>query len=107
MTIKHNHPFGKSCNSCGHNSLHLTPREQDLIGLIQKGLSNKELGKELNLSVGTIKVYLSRLYIKVGYDTTKFGHRGFALWIARNFPAVYLWDYTLPEGFVASEAIAA
>lgn len=44
----------------------LRPRECDLIGLLAQGLTNKEIARSLGLTVGTVKVYLSRLLQKVG-----------------------------------------
>ncbi len=45
---------------------HLTKREGDLMHLIASGLSNKEMGYRLGIGVGTVKVYLSRLFRKLG-----------------------------------------
>lgn len=44
----------------------LTPREQQLMALLAQGLKNKEIGGQLNITEGTVKVYLSRLFAKVG-----------------------------------------
>jgi two-component system response regulator DegU len=44
----------------------LTPREEELIVLLAKGLKNKELAYALSISEGTVKVYLSRLFKKLG-----------------------------------------
>jgi two-component system, NarL family, nitrate/nitrite response regulator NarL len=43
----------------------LTPREEDVLGLLVQGLSNKEMAKVLRLSPETIKDYLERLYGKL------------------------------------------
>jgi len=45
---------------------HLTVRERQLISLMVRGLSNKELAHALQVGVGTVKVYLSRVFKKVG-----------------------------------------
>jgi DNA-binding NarL/FixJ family response regulator len=50
----------------GVRSVRLTPRERQLISLLVQGLSNKEIAWAMGLSVATVKVYLSRLYPKVG-----------------------------------------
>ncbi|MFH5186198.1 response regulator transcription factor [Paenibacillus sp. TAB 01] len=34
--------------------------------LLVRGASNKEIAQELSLSLGTVKVYLSRIYAKLG-----------------------------------------
>jgi two-component system nitrate/nitrite response regulator NarP len=44
----------------------LGKRERELATLLAKGLKNKEIGYRLGLSEGTVKVYLSRLFQKVG-----------------------------------------
>ncbi|MGB9071638.1 MAG: response regulator transcription factor [Terriglobales bacterium] len=44
----------------------LSRREQQLIGLIRFGLSNKEIGNRLNLSEQTVKNHIHRILRKVG-----------------------------------------
>ena len=44
----------------------LTKREGQLVTLLSQGLKNKEIATALMISEGTVKVYLSRLYQKVG-----------------------------------------
>jgi two-component system nitrate/nitrite response regulator NarL len=44
----------------------LTRREGQLVGLISQGLKNKELAHTLGITEGTVKVYLSRLFMKLG-----------------------------------------
>ncbi len=44
----------------------LTRREGQIVTLVAQGLKNKELGIALNISEGTVKVYLSRLFKKLG-----------------------------------------
>ena len=44
----------------------LTQREGQLVSLLSKGLKNKEIASTLMISEGTVKVYLSRLFQKVG-----------------------------------------
>jgi ATP/maltotriose-dependent transcriptional regulator MalT len=41
-------------------------REQEVLALIAFGMSNAEIGKELFLSVDTVKTYIRRLYGKLG-----------------------------------------
>ncbi|WP_227013782.1 LuxR C-terminal-related transcriptional regulator [Paenibacillus psychroresistens] len=43
----------------------LTRTEHHLLKLIHQGESNKQIADKLNLSVGTVKVYVSRLYSKL------------------------------------------
>jgi len=44
----------------------LTQREGQLVSLLAQGLKNKEIATTLMISEGTVKVYLSRLFQKVG-----------------------------------------
>jgi len=44
----------------------LTRREAQLVNLIAFGLSNKAIASSLGISVGTVRVYLCRLFDKVG-----------------------------------------
>jgi DNA-binding NarL/FixJ family response regulator len=44
----------------------LTRREQQLVGLLRVGLSNKEIGSRLNLSEQTVKNHVHRILRKVG-----------------------------------------
>ena len=43
----------------------LTRREGEIMRLVCAGLSNKEIGRELNLSDGTIKIHLHHIYQKL------------------------------------------
>ena len=47
-------------------SLGLSRREQELVGLIQQGLTNKEIASQLNLSEQTVKNHVHRMLRKVG-----------------------------------------
>jgi DNA-binding NarL/FixJ family response regulator len=44
----------------------LTRREGQLVRLLATGLKNKEIANTLSITEGTVKVYLSRLFSKVG-----------------------------------------
>jgi two-component system nitrate/nitrite response regulator NarL len=43
----------------------LTERERQIVRLVSEGLSNKEVGRQLNISDGTIKVHLHNIYQKL------------------------------------------
>jgi two-component system nitrate/nitrite response regulator NarL len=43
----------------------LTERERQIMHLVSEGLSNKEVGRQLNVSDGTIKVHLHHIYQKL------------------------------------------
>jgi len=44
----------------------LTLRERQVMALVSEGLSNKQVGRRLNLTEGTIKMHLHNIYGKVG-----------------------------------------
>jgi RNA polymerase sigma factor (sigma-70 family) len=44
----------------------LTEREREVMRHVAEGLSNKEVGKRLGLSEGTVKIHLHNIYEKVG-----------------------------------------
>jgi two-component system, NarL family, nitrate/nitrite response regulator NarL len=43
----------------------LTERERQIMRLVSEGLSNKEIGRRLNIADGTIKVHLHHIYHKL------------------------------------------
>lgn len=50
----------------GSRSVALTRREAQLVTLLAHGLKNKEIAAELAVSEGTVKVYMSKLFQKLG-----------------------------------------
>jgi DNA-binding CsgD family transcriptional regulator len=46
----------------------LTRREGQLVTLLPQGLKNKELAYALGITEGTVKVYLSKLFKKLGVN---------------------------------------
>ncbi|MFQ5959114.1 MAG: response regulator [Alphaproteobacteria bacterium] len=44
----------------------LTPRERDVLGLLTKGYSNKEIARDLELQEVTVKVHLKGVFRKLG-----------------------------------------
>jgi DNA-binding NarL/FixJ family response regulator len=44
----------------------LSPREMEVLSLLAKGLSNKEIASRLGLVVGTIKIYVANIFSKLG-----------------------------------------
>lgn len=43
----------------------LTKREQEIIGLVQAGLTNQEIALKLNISINTVKMHLQNIYAKL------------------------------------------
>ena len=44
----------------------LTPRERQVAFLVTRGLSNKDVARELGLSEGTVKIHLHNIFQKLG-----------------------------------------
>ena len=44
----------------------LSMREKEVMHLVSSGLSNKEIGRRLNLTEGTVKIHLHNIYQKLG-----------------------------------------
>jgi DNA-binding CsgD family transcriptional regulator len=44
----------------------LTPRELEVLALAAEGMPNDEIGRELGLSVETVRTHLHRVYRKFG-----------------------------------------
>ncbi len=47
----------------------LTPRERDVLQLLTSGVSNSDIANQLVLSEGTVRIYLSRIYGKLGVNS--------------------------------------
>ena len=44
----------------------LTSREREIVLALAEGLSNRKVGRRLNISEGTVKVHLHNIYRKLG-----------------------------------------
>ena len=44
-----------------------TLREKEILILIIDGLSNEEIAKRLNISVGTVRNYIHNIFVKTGF----------------------------------------
>ncbi len=68
----------------------LTKRESQLVALLSQGLKNKEIASTLQISEGTVKVYLSRLFQKVGvkdrFELALYGLRNLQNMAANSTP---------------------
>ena len=49
----------------------LTSREREIVLALAEGLSNKEVGRRLNISEGTVKVHLHNIYSKLGVSNRR------------------------------------
>ena len=52
-----------SWSATGGNSL--TKGEAEVLGLVDSGLSNREIAAALSIAVGTVKCHLHRVYVKL------------------------------------------
>ncbi len=50
----------------GASHLDLTPRERQVLELVEQGLKNREIGTELGIQPGTVKVHLKHIFEKTG-----------------------------------------
>lgn len=65
------HPLAEAAlrGRVGHQGLErLTERERDVLLLVAEGKSNKEVGRKLNLTEGTVKGYVSAIFEKLGVN---------------------------------------
>ena len=44
----------------------VTPREEQVLSLVEQGLTNGEIGRELGIRPGTVKIHLKHIYGKTG-----------------------------------------
>ena len=68
--------------------VHLSRREVQLVTLLAQGLKNKEIAQCLGISEGTTRVYLSKLYVKIGVND-RFELALFGLRNSANLPTVW------------------
>lgn len=46
--------------------VHLTPREREVLLLLSEGMPNKLIGRELNISSGTVKIHVGKILNELG-----------------------------------------
>jgi DNA-binding CsgD family transcriptional regulator len=59
----------KASASTLQNYFDLTEREMDIVQLLAKALSYKEIGEQLNISVNTAKKHVIKIYEKLHVNT--------------------------------------
>lgn len=65
----------------------LTPREREVMRLVAQGLSNREVGEQLSLAMGTVKWSLHNIYEKLDVS-----NRAQAVWFVLNRQPDVLYD---------------
>lgn len=63
-----------------HSRSELTPREQQVLELVEQGLKNKDIARELGIRPGTVKIHLKHIFEKTGVR----GRYGLALNVMRQ-----------------------
>jgi DNA-binding NarL/FixJ family response regulator len=58
--------FGDTEKLSGPRHSQLTPREQEVAGLVEKGLRNRDIARNLGIQTGTVKIHLKHIFEKTG-----------------------------------------
>ena len=58
--------FQKAARPESSSRTDLTPREQQVLELVEQGLRNKEIARELGIQPGTVKIHLKHIFEKTG-----------------------------------------
>ena len=72
--------FRESARVDRYSKSELTPREQQVMELVEQGLKNKEIAQELGIRPGTVKIHLKHIFEKTGVR----GRYGLALSVMRQ-----------------------
>jgi DNA-binding NarL/FixJ family response regulator len=57
---------GKGGPGVGATSKSISPRQRDVLDCVRRGLSNKEIARELDIAEGTVKIHLAALFSHFG-----------------------------------------
>ena len=58
--------FRDSARSDRYPRSELTPREQQVLELVEQGFKNKEIAQDLGIRPGTVKIHLKHIFEKTG-----------------------------------------
>jgi DNA-binding NarL/FixJ family response regulator len=58
--------LGDNEKSVRHSRSNLTPREQEVVELVEQGLKNKDIGISMGIRPGTVKIHLKHIFEKTG-----------------------------------------
>ena len=56
-------------NNPHYNNFILTPKQKEVLGFLAKGLQNKEIAAEMDLSVSTVKLHVSGILLRLNAKT--------------------------------------
>jgi DNA-binding NarL/FixJ family response regulator len=82
--------------------IRLTRREGQLVKLVTQGLQNRAIGTALDITEGTVKAYLSRMFHKIGVKS----RHDLAVWGMRNMGDPGTLNTTAGPQFIAVERAA-
>lgn len=63
------HYYLVRCRPHENKTIHLTPREQEIVKLVAQGLPNKCIAKRLGISQWTVAAHLRRIFRKMGVSS--------------------------------------
>jgi DNA-binding NarL/FixJ family response regulator len=58
--------FGSAQKMSNQGHSHLTPREIEVAELVEKGLRNRDIARNLGIQTGTVKIHLKHIFEKTG-----------------------------------------
>jgi len=58
--------LGESDRTQRNSRSNLTPREQEVVELVEQGLKNKDIGLTMGIRPGTVKIHLKHIFEKTG-----------------------------------------
>jgi DNA-binding NarL/FixJ family response regulator len=58
--------FGDTDKPIGSRRSQLTPREHEVANLVEKGLRNRDIARNLGIQTGTVKIHLKHIFEKTG-----------------------------------------
>jgi two-component system nitrate/nitrite response regulator NarL len=58
--------FGDTDKPLGSRRSQLTPREHEVANLVEKGLRNRDIARNLGIQTGTVKIHLKHIFEKTG-----------------------------------------
>jgi DNA-binding NarL/FixJ family response regulator len=58
--------LGDNEKTVRHSRSNLTPREQQVVELVEQGLKNKDIGLNMGIRPGTVKIHLKHIFEKTG-----------------------------------------
>lgn len=64
--LRQNQPVSPGQYDRSSETIPISEREQEIIGLVSQGLSNQEIAAKLHISLATVKSHLHRIFVKTG-----------------------------------------